>query len=372
MKKKGVTILAVACLASVLAFTGAQAFMLITRDMAEKEVLTEIDLIQIADNFIILFDASSSTNAMVPGRDRSVIEATKSLLQERNQWLPDLGYQAGLYIYTDHALMMGRLKPVVDMGPYHRETMAAGIAALPEKGQGPTMLQAGLHALRDVVGALSGRTAVILFTDGGYTHHAGTKRPLQIAQEIAKDNDVCFYLISSATEAENAKLLTAVSKVNACSRVIPLTAFMDNPHYLSGALFTVKTTSYERLRPTPVQTTQAVVMVIEDVLFDFNDASIRSEYGARLDLLGDFLQKNPDAFVVAGGYTDSIGDEEYNLALSQRRAAGVKDYLVNNLGVDADRIVTLWFGELNPIADNATDKGRQLNRRVEIAVGVME
>ena len=48
----------------------------------------------------------------------------------------------------------------------------------------------------------------------------------------------------------------------------------------------------------------------------------------------------------------------------------VKDYLVNKFSIDMDRIVTLWYGELNPANDNATEEGRQLNRRVEIAVGV--
>jgi len=73
--------------------------------------------------------------------------------------------------------------------------------------------------------------------------------------------------------------------------------------------------------------------------------------------------------VVAAGFTDSVGDEEYNLALSERRAASVSNHLVNTYGIDANRIVTLWLGELNPVADNMTEEGRQRNRRVEIAVG---
>ena len=73
--------------------------------------------------------------------------------------------------------------------------------------------------------------------------------------------------------------------------------------------------------------------------------------------------------MVAAGFTDSQGDEEYNLWLSERRAASVKDYLVNKFSIDMDRIVTLWYGELNPAADNATEEGQQINRRVEIAVG---
>lgn len=82
----------------------------------------------------------------------------------------------------------------------------------------------------------------------------------------------------------------------------------------------------------------------------------------------DFLQQNPDAYVVVAGYTDSVADEEYNLGLSERRAETVKRALTN-AGIDGDRVVTLWFGEFNPVGDNATEEGRALNRRVRLAVG---
>lgn len=378
MKKAFLTLVALVSLVLILTAT-TQAFQIITRDMLVEETVTETDLIRLVDNFIILFDTSGSTNAMVPGKNIARIEAAKALLLERNQWLPDLGYQAGLYIYTDNSTLMGTLREVVGMRPYHRDTFAAGIDGLPDKGQGPTMLQAALHSLRKVLEGLNGKTAVILFTDGDISVVSGSKRPLQIAQEIADHNDVCFYLISSATEGDNKELLAAVSKINACSRVIPLSAFMDNPLYLSGALFTVKTTSYVRLKPVTqvvgVVTDEAkpasrgVDFVIDDIRFDFNSDVVRGEDNAKLDKLGDYLRKNPSAYVVVGGYADNIGDEEYNLALSERRAAGVNAYLVNKFGIDMNRIVTLWFGELNPVADNTTDQGRQLNRRVEIAVG---
>ena len=325
MKKSIITVLAFACLIPLWAFTNAQGFEIITRDMVEKEVVTKTDLIKTADNFIVLFNTSGTTNEMVPGKNITKIAATKALLQERNAWFPDLSYQAGLYEYTNNETLAGTFKAIYPMQAYDRERFGAAIDQLPEKGQGPTMLQAGLHGLRKVVAGLSGKTVVIMFTDGTSSVVRGTKKPLQIAQEIVKDQDVCFYLISSATEAVNEQLLASVSKVNACSRVIPLTAFMDNPLYLSGALFTVKTSSYVRLKPT----TQVVGVVADNILFDYNSPAIRSEYNEKLDMLGDYLQKNPDAYVVAGGFADSTGDEEYNLALSERRAASVKDYLVS-------------------------------------------
>lgn len=365
MKRIILTIISIACLASAWTIADTDAFEIITRDMVEKEVVTKTDLIRIVDNFIVLFDTSGSTNEMVPGRDVTKIQAAKKALKERNAWFPDLGYRAGLYIYTDNQTLTGTFKEVVGMQPYDRKTFDAGIDQLPDKGQGPTMLQAGLHGLRKVLDGLSGKTAVIMLTDGSFSVIRGPKKPLEIAQDLAKEHDVCFYLISSATDDVNANLLKAVSAVNACSRVIPIQAFLDNPQYLSGALFTVKTTSYERLKPI----TQVVGVVTDPVLFDFNDAAIRSEYNDGLNMLGDYLRGNPEAYLVVGGYADSIGDEGYNLALSERRAASVKGYLVNTSGIDAARIVDLWFGEINPAADNATEEGRQRNRRVEIAVG---
>lgn len=364
MKKTIFALIAIACLVSVWTATEAQAFEIVTREMMEKEIVVETDLIKTADNFIVLFDASSSANEMVPGRSISRIQATKDLLKERVAQLPDLGYTAGLYIYTTPS---GKYQEVYGMQAYKPDAFAAAVDTLPTEGKGPTMMQKGLHSLRSVVAGLTGKTVVFMFTDGTYNRLRGTKKPLQIAQEIVKDKDVCFYLISSADEEEEKQVVAAVTQINSCSRVVPLSTFLDNPEYSSGALFIVKTTAYERLVPV-----SAVVGVdYENLLFDFDSSAIRGGHDEKLDMLGDFMQKNPQATVIAAGFTDSQGDEEYNLWLSERRAQSVKDYLVNKFSIDMDRIVTLWYGELNPAADNATEEGRQLNRRVEIAVGGM-
>ncbi|MDX2451180.1 hypothetical protein, partial [Desulfosarcina sp.] len=99
MRKTIFAIIAIVCLFSVWTSTGVQAFTIVTRDMIEKEVVTKTDLIKTADNFIVLFNTSGTTNQMVPGKNITKIAATKALLQERNAWFPDLSYQAGLYEY---------------------------------------------------------------------------------------------------------------------------------------------------------------------------------------------------------------------------------------------------------------------------------
>jgi OOP family OmpA-OmpF porin len=359
------TILGLMFMVFLWTIASVQAFEVVTRDMLEKQTVTETDLIKTADNFIILFDTSSSSNEMVPGKNISKIQAAKNLLAERNAWLPDLGYQAGLYIYTDHETLVGTFKEVYGMQPYDRDRFAAAIDQLPEQGQGGTTLNAGLSPLRKVVAGLSGKTAIIMFTDGKVTRMRGTKRPLQIAQEIVRDKDFCFYLVSSATEDVNRQMLDTVTKVNTCSRVIPMAAFMDNPQHLSGALFLVRTSSYTRLRPI----TQTVGVFVDDVLFDFDSSVLRSEYKGKLDELGAYLQDNPGTFLVVGGFADSAGDEEYNLWLSKRRALSIKSHLLGTYDINGERVVLQWFGEHNPAADNATEEGRQLNRRAELAVG---
>jgi outer membrane protein OmpA-like peptidoglycan-associated protein len=111
-----------------------------------------------------------------------------------------------------------------------------------------------------------------------------------------------------------------------------------------------------------------------DVLFDFDKADIRAEAGPVLLGVANVLKKFPQAAVRIGGYTDSKGSDNYNLKLSERRAASVKAWLVRNGGVAGAKLTTRGFGEADPVAPNArpdgsdNPEGRQKNRRVEIAV----
>jgi OOP family OmpA-OmpF porin len=102
-------------------------------------------------------------------------------------------------------------------------------------------------------------------------------------------------------------------------------------------------------------------------LFDFDKTAIKPDGAKILDRLIAFLKENPNKKVALEGHTDSIGTEQYNQGLSERRANSVKDYLTKR-GVDAGKISTRGFGETRPIADNKTAEGRAKNRRVEIKV----
>lgn len=104
-----------------------------------------------------------------------------------------------------------------------------------------------------------------------------------------------------------------------------------------------------------------------EVLFDFGKAEIKPAFAPTLDKLAAVLVKYDRSFATVIGHTDSIGSEAYNQALSERRAQAVVDALASR-GVSPGRMSAAGRGESEPRADNATEAGRQLNRRVEILV----
>ena len=101
------------------------------------------------------------------------------------------------------------------------------------------------------------------------------------------------------------------------------------------------------------------------VTFPVDSANIQPEFRNTLDQVADTLKQYPSTFIDIYGHTDSTGSDQYNQALSERRAMSVADYLTTR-GVQSARIATRGFGETQPIASNDTEAGRAANRRVEI------
>jgi outer membrane protein OmpA-like peptidoglycan-associated protein len=103
---------------------------------------------------------------------------------------------------------------------------------------------------------------------------------------------------------------------------------------------------------------------LHNIFFDFNKSILRPESRTELRYLIDLLKQHPAARIEIDGHTDSVGTPTYNLHLSQDRANAVRAYLIQN-GIAAKRLVAKGFGATQPIASNATEEGRQANRRTE-------
>lgn len=102
-------------------------------------------------------------------------------------------------------------------------------------------------------------------------------------------------------------------------------------------------------------------------LFDTAKHDIKPKFASTLDSIAATLRDNPDTVICIIGYTDSVGDEKYNLGLSQRRAASVEKFLEQK-GVSSSRLHAAGLGERFPVGSNDTEQGRTQNRRVEMYV----
>jgi outer membrane protein OmpA-like peptidoglycan-associated protein len=113
------------------------------------------------------------------------------------------------------------------------------------------------------------------------------------------------------------------------------------------------------------KTDRGVVVTMGDVLFDTGMATLKPGAYSVVDRLAMVLKEDPQRKVMIEGHTDSVGSDEYNQSLSERRAASVQSALFER-GVEASQISTVGKGESTPVASNDTAAGRQQNRRVEL------
>ena len=114
-------------------------------------------------------------------------------------------------------------------------------------------------------------------------------------------------------------------------------------------------------------TARGLIVNMSDVLFDFDQATLKPGAKEKLAKVSGILLAYPTLRMEVEGHTDSVGTDDYNLQLSQRRADAVRDYLVSN-GIATTNVQSVGLGKAGPVASNDTAAGRQQNRRVEMVV----
>jgi outer membrane protein OmpA-like peptidoglycan-associated protein len=115
------------------------------------------------------------------------------------------------------------------------------------------------------------------------------------------------------------------------------------------------------------ETARGLIVNMSDVLFDFDKYTLKPEAREKLAKVSGILLSHPGLRIQVEGHTDSIGSDDYNIRLSEQRAASVRDYLVQQ-GVSMNNVSAVGLGKEDPVASNDTAAGRQLNRRVEMVV----
>ena len=105
-----------------------------------------------------------------------------------------------------------------------------------------------------------------------------------------------------------------------------------------------------------------------NVMFDYGKAVVRPKYYKDIQSVAGVMKKYPDMKIIVEGHTDNVGGKEYNLNLSQKRADAVKKIMVTKFGIKSSRLTAKGLGSSKPIEHNATEEGRQKNRRVEVSI----
>jgi OOP family OmpA-OmpF porin len=117
----------------------------------------------------------------------------------------------------------------------------------------------------------------------------------------------------------------------------------------------------------PVAKTQQYCSIL-DIQFEINQKTVQREAEEKIDKVGIFMRKYPNTTAVIEGHSDEVGTTAANMKLSEQRAEGVVTYLVDRSNIARSRLKAVGYGETRPIADNTTDAGRRLNRRINAVI----
>jgi outer membrane protein OmpA-like peptidoglycan-associated protein len=174
------------------------------------------------------------------------------------------------------------------------------------------------------------------------------------AAEIARQNADAAKLAADA-EAQQARLQAQQAQASAAQAEQEKNALRERLREQLSVILETR------------ETARGLIVNVSDVLFDTASATLKPGAREKLARVAGILASHPDLHIEIEGHTDSVGGDDYNRRLSERRAESVRAYLVQQR-IPSASVDTEGFGESRPVASNATTAGRQQNRRVELVV----
>ena len=193
----------------------------------------------------------------------------------------------------------------------------------------------------------------------GTTFDKKTEQPLTTSVEIQAKRKTA--LKTTASDGKYEKELPGLGMYILTARAEGYLAAVDSIEADSED----NTPLYKDLYLSPIEI--GLTVRLNNIYFDFDKTTLKSESFVELNKVVDFLKQNPSVEIEIAGHTDNKGADEYNLNLSQGRSQSVVDYIVSQ-GVDQSRLTAHGYGETKPIDSNDTESGRANNRRVEVTI----
>jgi OOP family OmpA-OmpF porin len=334
------------------------------------------------DTFVILMDASSSMAEKYQGAHK--ITLAKKVVSGINATLPPIDAKAALVAFgSGECLDKQHALALFGPAPYNQSEMAAGLDSLKCVG-GTSPMYDGTELAGQKLQESLGQTALVVVSDGEDINKDAVMQSVQALKDAMGDR-LCIYTVQVGDDAKGTQLMKGIAEVGGCGFAVNADEITDpnamadfvNKVFLAPAPVVAVTPldsdgdgvpdDIDQCPGTPagarVNDVGCWLMAGDTVLFDFDSANINDT--SLLEAALVILNENPEMTGEVKGFTCSIGPEDYNQMLSEKRANAVRDWFIQN-GIAPERIRAMGYGETNPIASNDTEEGRRQNRRVEL------
>jgi len=324
-------------------------------------------MVKKVDNLIVFMDQSGSMAQAKAAAGHQKLDQAVDAVTRLDKVAPELGYTSSVALFAP-------FKAVTSPATHKTGSLGSAAAGFTPPFNHMTTMGDGLASIDPVVGKLSGKTALVLYTDG--ESNVGSD-PVAAAKSLygKYGSNLCIHVVSYADSPEGQQTIDAIRALSGCSVAV------DGKSLESDAAMAkfAKDVLYDDVTPAPVAKPAPVVkpapkpapvvvakeVITFNLLFGFDKSAITDEMVPVLEQAKMILEEDSAVDFAVAGHTDATGPEEYNQGLSERRAVSVKNWLVSN-GVPASRLQTVGYGETRSKYDNGTKEGRKLNRRVEL------
>ncbi|MBI9076985.1 MAG: OmpA family protein [Desulfatibacillum sp.] len=334
---------------------------------------------QKVDSFYVILDGSESMGGSRGGLQK--FAWAKNIVLFMNQAISDLDLKAGLRTYGLNAVPSGpKTDLVYGFSKYSSQGYADAVKPL-WGPNGPSPLGLAIKAADKDLCSISGRTALIILSDGNPSDDA-VKEARKLKDRLG--SKLCISTIAIGANSAGKELLNGIARIGGCD------AAFDSKDLCTGAgmtQFVSKVFYSDAPKPAPALDVDGDgVLNMKDqcpytpkgatvnekgcweivgLTFDTDKANIKPEFLPLIYKVIPVLNNNPAMKIQLQGHADNRGTMEHNQALSEQRAKAVKKVLIKK-GVDANRLSTKGFGFYKPIVPNDSEANMARNRRVEI------
>ncbi len=301
-------------------------------------------------SFDFFVDYSGSMMMHHQGTNILKIDMAKAIMDAMNAEIPQLGYSGSIHTFAPYSELVSQ------SGDYNKAAFSDAIASLRNDfnvfGR-LTPMGDGIADLGPVAQGMAKPAAVILFSDGDSNRGVDPVAQARALYQAAPD--AVIHIVSFADTVNGKEVLDQIAAMK--SETIYVSAMdllAEDGEALAQFVMDVFYTCGDE------------AIMLHNIQFAFDSADLDATAKGLLNEAAYILQGKTGRIVVAG-HTCSVGADEYNQRLSERRANSVRQYLISK-GIDENRLSAVGYGESRPKYDNSREETRRLNRRVEISI----